>query len=53
MSKLLRMEKKHPQVAELEQLIELIETPLKIEKNTIVGLRNSAMLEMLFATAVE
>jgi site-specific recombinase XerD len=50
--KLLRMERKHPQVAELEQLIELIEIPLKIEKNKIVGLRNNAMLEMLFATGM-
>jgi integrase/recombinase XerD len=50
--KLLRMEKKHPQVAELMQLIELIEYPLKLEKNKIVGLRNSAMLETLFATGM-
>jgi site-specific recombinase XerD len=50
--KLLRREKKHPQVAELNQLIKLIETPLEVEKNKIVGLRNSAMLEMLFATGM-
>ena len=50
--KLLRMEKKHPQVAELEQLTKLIEYPTEFEKNKLVGLRNRAMLETLFATGM-
>ena len=50
--KLLRREKKHPQVSELEQLQELIESPSKYEKNKIVALRNRAMLETLFASGM-
>ncbi|OGZ62759.1 MAG: hypothetical protein A3H51_00600 [Candidatus Spechtbacteria bacterium RIFCSPLOWO2_02_FULL_38_8] len=50
--KLLRMEKKHPQVAELEQLIKLIEYPTEFEKNKLINLRNRAMLETLFATGM-
>ncbi|MEX2145335.1 MAG: tyrosine-type recombinase/integrase [Candidatus Spechtbacterales bacterium] len=50
--KLLRTEKKHPQVAELEDLTRLIETPNEYEKDKLVGLRNRAMLELLFATGM-
>jgi site-specific recombinase XerD len=50
--KLLRMEKKHPQVSELPQLIELIESPMKFEKEKIVALRNRAALETLFASGM-
>ena len=50
--KLLRMEKKHPHVAELQDLVRLIETPSEYEKNKMVGLRNRAMLELLFATGM-
>ena len=50
--KLLRMEKKHPQVAELAQLVQLIEYPTNGEKEKMVSLRNRAMLEMLFATGM-
>ena len=50
--KLLRMEKKHGQVAELDQLIELIESPMKYEKNKAVALRNRAALETLFASGM-
>ena len=50
--KLLRMEKKHPQVAELAQLVQLIEYPTNGEKDKMVSLRNRAMLEMLFATGM-
>lgn len=49
---LLRAEKKHPRVAEFEQLIKLIEFPSQFEKNKIVALRNRAMLETLFSTGV-
>jgi len=50
--KLLRMGKKHPQVAELAELVALVEAPMKFEKNKIVALRNRAALEVLFATGM-
>jgi len=50
--KLLRTGKKHGQVAELGQLVELIEFPTRLEKNKKVALRNRAALEMLFATGM-
>ncbi len=50
--KLMKTERKHPQVAELNELIKLIESPDKIEKNKRVALRNRAILETLFATGM-
>lgn len=50
--KLLRREKPHPQVSELEELVRLIESPATFERNTIVALRNRAMLETLFASGM-
>ncbi len=50
--KLLRMEKKHPQVSELKELISFIEAPTKFEKNKFVSLRNRAALETLFASGM-
>lgn len=50
--KLLRMGRKHGQVAELQQLIALIESPMKFETDNSVALRNRAALEMLFATGM-
>lgn len=50
--KLLRMEKKHPQVSELKELISLIESPMKFEKDKMVALRNRAALETLFASGM-
>jgi len=50
--KLVRMEKKHGQVAELDELIKLIECPMLYEKDKIVALRNRAMLETLFASGM-
>ncbi len=44
--------KKKPQVAELDQLIKLIESPTKFEKNKKVSLRNRAIFEVLFATGM-
>lgn len=44
--------KKRPQVAELEQLIKLIEFPNVFEKNKKVAFRNRAILEVLFATGM-
>lgn len=50
--KLIKTEKKVPKVAELNDLVRLIESPAKFEKNRIVASRNRAMLEVLFATGL-
>lgn len=50
--KMVKTDKKHPQVAELSELIKLIESPEKFEKEELVGLRNRAMLEVLLATGM-
>jgi site-specific recombinase XerD len=50
--KLVKTEKKHGQVAELDQLVKLIESPEKFEKDEIIGLRNRAMLEVLLSTGM-
>lgn len=50
--KLTKAGRKHPQVAELEDLIRLIEAPSSLESNVKTALRNRAMLEMLFATGM-
>ena len=50
--KLVKTEKKHPQVAELQDLIKLIESPTNFEKDKNIALRNRAMLEVLFSTGM-
>ncbi|MEN9921777.1 MAG: hypothetical protein RL097_53 [Candidatus Parcubacteria bacterium] len=50
--KLLRREKRHPQISELEELVKLIESPMQFESNRFVALRNRAMLETLFASGM-
>lgn len=50
--KLVKTERKHPQVAELNELVRLIESPTALETNKRVGSRNRAMLEVLFATGM-
>lgn len=50
--KLLKTTKKHPQVAELQELIKLIESPTELEDNKKVAMRNRAMLEVLFSTGM-
>ena len=50
--KLTKMERKHPQVAELDNLVRLIEAPSYLESNSKVAMRNRAMLEVLFATGM-
>ncbi|MDZ4230096.1 MAG: tyrosine-type recombinase/integrase, partial [Candidatus Veblenbacteria bacterium] len=50
--KLVKTERKHPQVAELNELVRLIEAPTTMEKNKLVALRNRAVLEVLFATGM-
>ena len=50
--KLTKAGRKHPQVAELGDLIRLIEAPSLLESNVKTALRNRAMLEVLFATGM-
>lgn len=50
--KLIKTDKKHGQVAELSELIKLIESPMKFEKDEIIGIRNRAMLEVLLASGM-
>jgi len=50
--KLVKTERKHPQVAELNELVKLIESPSTLENDQIIADRNRAMLEMLFSTGM-
>ena len=50
--KLSKTERKHSQVAEMSELIKLIESPTQFEKDKLVALRNRAMLEILFSTGM-
>jgi site-specific recombinase XerD len=50
--KLLKAERKKSQVAELVDLVRLIECPMTFEHNPDVALRNRVMLEILFATGM-
>jgi len=50
--KLTKAGRKHPQVAELGDLVRLIEAPTSFESNPKTALRNRAMLEVLFATGM-
>lgn len=50
--RMVRKEKKHYKVAELNELVSLIESPSTLENDPIVAARNRAMLEVLFATGM-
>jgi len=50
--KLIKTERKHPHVAELGDLVRLIEAPSKLETDKLVAARNRAMLEILFSTGM-
>ena len=50
--KLVKTERKHPRVSELEEVKKLIESPTQFEKNKIIALRNRAILETLFSTGM-
>ena len=50
--KLVKTIKKHPHVPEMTQLIKVLEAPMVYEENKFVAVRNSAMLEILFATGM-
>ncbi|MBI5613666.1 tyrosine-type recombinase/integrase [Candidatus Gottesmanbacteria bacterium] len=42
----------HPKISELPELIRLIESPSRLDKDLRVSLRNRSMLELLFATGM-
>lgn len=50
--KLIKADKKKSQVAELEDLVRLIESPVEFEHDHDVGVRNRAMMELLFSTGM-
>lgn len=50
--KLIKAEKKEKQVAELDELIKLIESPMEFEKRKLLKVRNRAILELIFATGM-
>ena len=50
--KLTKAGRKHPQVAEFDDLVRLIESPTSLESDPKISLRNRAMLEVLFATGM-
>ncbi len=50
--KLIKTPKRVPKVAEMTDLVRLIESPSTLEKNSFVAKRNRAMLEILFATGM-
>ena len=50
--KLVKTERKKPQVAELEDLIKLVEAPSVLESDQKIALRNRAILEVLFSTGM-
>lgn len=50
--KLIKVEKKKAQVAELDELIKLMEFPTEFEKDPIIAARNRAILELLFSSGL-
>lgn len=50
--KMVKRERPHPNVADFKDLVALIESPSRLEKNSIIGARNRAILETLFATGM-
>lgn len=49
---LVKTTKKHPRISELAEIVTLIESPSKFEKDKAVAARNRAMLEVLFSTGM-
>ena len=52
MIKMLKTIRKNSQVAELDEFVKLLQFPTTFEKNRLIGLRNRAMLEVLFSTGM-
>lgn len=50
--RMVKKERRHYKVAEFEEIVKLIESPISLEKDPIIGARNKAMLELLFATGM-
>lgn len=50
--KLIKAEKKEKQVADLNDLVKLIESPFELETEEIVKFRNRAILELIFSTGM-
>jgi site-specific recombinase XerD len=50
--KLTKTTKRHPQIAELYELVKLVEAPSNIEINPLVAIRNRAMMELLLSTGM-
>ncbi|MBI2011138.1 tyrosine-type recombinase/integrase [Candidatus Daviesbacteria bacterium] len=50
--KMVKRERAHPNVAEFNDLVALIEAPSRIEQDPIIAARNRAILEVLFATGM-
>jgi site-specific recombinase XerD len=50
--KMIKAEKKEKQVAELNELIALIESPEQFESDNIIKVRNRAILELIFSTGM-
>lgn len=50
--KLVKTIKKNAQIAELDEFVKLLQFPSTYEKNRLIGLRNRAMLEVLFSTGM-
>lgn len=50
--KMIKTEKKEKQVAELNELIKLIESPFEFETEQILKYRNRAILELIFSTGM-
>lgn len=50
--KMVKRERPHPNIADFEEFVALIESPSKLEQDPLVGSRNRAMLELLFSTGM-
>lgn len=50
--KMVKRERPHPHVADLDELVALIESPSKLEEDPLIAARNRAVLEVLFATGM-
>lgn len=50
--KLTKTIKKQPQMAGFDELVKLIESPTRLEKDETIGLRNRAILEIFFSTGI-
>jgi site-specific recombinase XerD len=50
--KMIKMERKEPQVADLNDLVRLIESPTQFEDKEIVAMRNRAILELILSTGM-